>query len=244
MDDDVKVSDDQEITDSSTEASDDIGEAEQTATASSGGDESTETEASAESTTTEAEVEDNVPYSRFKQVIEERNELKRRVEGGQVASQATMQQPQVPSVDNAQMEQIKAQLKSLGFITKEEQEAELQRVNQDIAVENQLSSLSQTYNGKDGRPKFNREKVLEYAINHQIADIEVAYKQLNEKALIDWHIQQATSGKKAIKSEASDGSGSSQSGTTDEDLKEAVSKGNKSALSAYLKRRIRAAQAR
>lgn len=219
-----------------TEASDDIGTVDETTTATSGGEETTGSETTSESTTEDATPTENVPYSRFKEVIEERNALRQKVGQGQET-----QTPQ-PSAANPQLETVKQQLKELGFVTKEEQEAELRRQQEDIRVESQLNNLAEKYNGKDGRPKFDREKVLEYAINHQIADVEAAYKQLNEAKIIDWHVKQALAGKKSVKTESSDGSGSAQSGVSDEDLKSEVSKGNKSALSAYLKRRIRAAQ--
>lgn len=234
MDEDNSV--DTSTEENSTEATDDIGNADETATATSSGEQTTE-DTGETVATEETKSEEAVPYSRFKEVIEERNELRRKL-----GSTPTTEAPTTTQGVNPQLEQVKSQLESLGFITKEQQEAELRRMNEDIRVENTLTSLAEKYNGKDGRPKFNREKVLEYAINKQIADLEAAYEQLNKKEIIDWHIKQATSGKKAIRTEASDGSGSSEATTTDEDLKQAVGKGDKNALSAYLKRRIRAAQ--
>jgi hypothetical protein len=54
---------------------------------------------------------------------------------------------------------------------------------------------------------------------------------------MDWHIKQAIAKSGGTKSEASDGSGSSQAaGTSDQDLKTAIAAGDKQALRSFLKR--------
>jgi hypothetical protein len=143
-------------------------------------------------------------------------------------------QPQ-PEVD-PNTELVKQQLKQLGFITKDEQEAELRRRDDDTRVANELARLEQTFDGKDGRPKFDRQEIIEFALERQIGDLEAAYNTKYQPELINWHVEQAIAKSRGVKTETSDGSGSQEAGTTDSDLKVAIAKGDKTALRTYLKR--------
>lgn len=141
---------------------------------------------------------------------------------------------QTPADPNEEV--VKAQLKKMGFVSQAEIEAELARRDQDARIDRELSTLETKYSGTDGRPKFDREKVLQYAVNNDIGNAEVAYKAMFEKQLTDWAIQQAVTKTKGVKSEGSDGSGSTQVGTTNEDLKDAIRKGDPSALKTFIRR--------
>lgn len=137
---------------------------------------------------------------------------------------------------NPQLEQVKQSIKALGFVSQDDVEAKLRQQAEDARLNQHLSELESRYNGADGRPKFQRKDVIEYALEKGIQDPEIAFKALKEKELLDWSIKQAVSGSRGVKSEASDGSGSSQAGTTNDDLKKAIGKGDSNALSTYLKR--------
>jgi hypothetical protein len=145
--------------------------------------------------------------------------------------QAAPAAPADPSQDA-----IKEQLKRLGFVTREEQEAELARREEDARVDRELSSLEGKYDGKDGRPKFDRTKVLDYAIKNGIGNAEVAYKAMYESALTDWAIKHAMEKTRGTQSEGSDGSGSQEVGTTTEDLKAGIRQGDRSSLRSFIRR--------
>lgn len=190
-----------------------------------------------ESTTVQPEVEDTktVPYERFKEVNDSLRELKNQYK----TIETRLPQPAQPKVD-PEIEQAKKALASLGYAPKEdvvkEIRAELLREREDMQMAQTLSTLEDKYSGKDGMPKFSRTQVIDFAIKNEIGNPEVAYKQLNEKAIIDWHIKSAIASSKGTKSEGSDGSGSQGVGTTDEDLRQAVAKGDSGARKLLLKR--------
>lgn len=181
-----------------------------------------------------------VPYSRFEEVNtgfrqsqETIEKLKQEVESIRSAQNAV----NAPAPD-PQQQAIKQQLEAMGFVTKEQQQAELKRQREDANVQAELTQLESKFDGKDGRPKFDRKKVISYAIENNLGNLEVAYKQLHEPDLISWHVQQALAKTGGVKSEASDGSGSAEAGTTSADLREAIAKGDKNALKTFLKRQF------
>lgn len=171
----------------------------------------------------------HVPYDRFREANEKAKEWEakyRELEG----------KAKVPEEVNPQKEQVKEALKpileELGYVSKEE----LERIEEDKQVQSELSQLEAKYDGSDGRPKFKRDDVVRYAIENKIGSVEAAYKMLHEKELINWSIKQAQTKSKGIKTETSDGSGSAEAGTTNDDLKAAIAKGDKTALRTFLKR--------
>jgi len=213
-------------------------QAEQTAIDSSVSEETTQDQAQTAESADVADPENQaVPYSRFKEVNEELKNNRGTVEQlqkklGELESRFAPQQ-QV----NPQVEQVKQQLKDLGFIDRSEVDRMNQQQQENMRIASQLEKLEGQYDGKDGRPKFDRKSVVEFALSQGIGNPETAYKALHEKDLMNWHIQQAISKSGGTKSEASDGSGSSQAaGTSDQDLKTAIGQGDKSALRTYLKR--------
>lgn len=187
----------------------------------SGGTETTETKSH------------SVPYDRFSEV---NNELKTvREELNQLKTQVA---PATVTPPDPQAEAVKEQLKQLGFVSKEDIDRDLRQRDQDKAVQDEISRLEKSYDGSDGRPKFDRNKVIKFALDRQIGDLETAYEKLHQQEIINWHIEQAVSKSKGIKSEASDGSGVKDVGTTNADLKEAIKKGDKGALRLLLKRQF------
>ena len=57
----------------------------------------------------------------------------------------------------------------------------LRQKDDDDALKQELTRLESTYDGSDGRPKFDKNKVIKFALDRQIGDPEAAYKILNEK---------------------------------------------------------------
>lgn len=174
-----------------------------------------------------------VPYERFREVNEKAKTLEEKI-------QALEQKVQGPrKEDNPEAHRIKEQLKPLlddmGYVSKEE----LAKQRQDEYYKSELTRLEDKYQGNDGRPKFDRDRVVKFALDKGIGDLETAYEKLNFKEIVNWHVKQAQTKSKGIKTEASDGSGSSGSGITNDDLKVAIGKGDKSALRTFIKRAVR-----
>lgn len=213
----------------------DVTPAEETAPDSSPVDQTTTTDA-----VETAPVEDKaqtVPYERFREVNEQAKraqELEKRL-----ADLEARQQPQ-PEV-NSEEEAVKEYVKSLGFVSAEEAEAKFQATLREREAETQLrqevTDLSRRYDGKNGLPKFDKDAVLDYAKqNNMFGPLEQTYKVMHEKAWIDWNVQQAIQKSKGVQSEGSDGSGSAQVGTTNDDLRSAAMRGDKNALNTFIKR--------
>lgn len=178
-----------------------------------------------------------VPYDRFQEVINSKNELKAEID--QIKSQIAQREPEASKApENPQEEIIKKQLntylKDLGYVSKQE----LEQKEADRQLEQSIKDLEGRYNGKDGRPKFEKTKILEFANSKMIGDLEAAYKLMNEAALTDFAIKQALGKTKGVISEKSDGSGSSQIGSAQSDLLKAAQGGDEEAIDALIRRAL------
>jgi len=179
-----------------------------------------------------------VPYERFR----EKNEQAKRVpelEAKLKELESKLGQVSPPPVGNvpqgADKEKIKEAIRDLGFVPRDEVQELLRQKDDDDALKQELTRLESRYDGSDGRPKFEKTKVVKFALDRQIGDPEAAYKILNEKALIDWQIKQALDKSKGIKTEVSTGTGA-EVGVSNDDLKAAIGKGDRTALRTFLKR--------
>lgn len=213
------------------------GVAETDTASTSSSDAKTDQKAQESAGTADTKAADNkyVPYERFSEVNTKAKQLEAKIqelEGriGQSKADIDPQKEQVKEV-------LKPILNELGYVSKEE----LRQIDEDKQVQSEISALEKQFDGSDGRPKFVRDDVVKYAIDNKIGSVEVAYRELHQKELLNWHIAKALDKSKGIKTESSDGSGSTQSGTTNEDLREAVSKGDKNALHTLLKRIVQPA---
>jgi len=216
----------------------DVNSAEDTATDSSTG-EQTSQDTGAEAKAEDTQTTDKNSQTETKEVPEvnrwaekaRKAEMRAKELEAKLAQAEKSAQPSDP-----QSQAVKEQLRQMGFITREEQEAELKRRDEDSRVQAELTRLESTYDGKDGRPKFDRQEIIDFALDKQIGDLDAAYWAKYREQLVDWHIKTASSKTKGVKTEASDGSGSSEAGVTDSDLKDAIGKGSRDALRTYLKR--------
>ena len=175
-----------------------------------------------------------VPYERFSEVNTKAKELEAKIQELEKRFEPKVESdPQQEQIKES-LKQIAPLLKEMGFVSKDQLEQE----KEDNQVQAEISALENKFNGSDGRPKFVKEDVIKYALSNKIGSVEAAYKLKHEKELIDWQIARAIEKGKGIKTESSDGSGSSEVGTTNDDLREAIKGGNKSALHTFLKRQI------
>lgn len=216
----------------------DVNSAEEAATVSSTGEQTTQ-DTAAEKSVDEKAVDNSQTEAKEVPELNRMAEKARKAEKEAAQYKARLaeleKKAQEPALDD-QSRAVKEQLTKMGFITREEQAAELKRQSEDNRVQQELSRLETTFDGKDGKPKFDRNEILDFALERQIGDLETAYKAKHWDTLVDWHIKQASSKTKGIKTEASDGSGSSEAGTTDTDLKAAIARGDRNALRTFVKR--------
>lgn len=213
----------------------DVTQAEPTAEAPSAENQTAETNQEATQDDSEA-TSKSVPYERFQEVNNIKNELKSEIDKLK-AQVAQFPKAETPTAQpNPQEEQVKAQLdkylKEMGYVSK----AELEQKEADQKLVQTIDKLADKYNGQDGRPKFVKGKVLEFAQEHLIGDLETAYKAMHEAELLSHAVSVALGKTKGVKSESSDGSGSTQVGTTQSDLLSAAREGDKEALAALIKR--------
>lgn len=218
----------QDVQQAETEPAGDSSTAEQTTKADVSQDEGTALEQPTETD----EVEGNrVPYERFKEVNDQVKELRGELD----TLKSEREQSSTPKAQTPQEQAIRDQLKEMGFVSADEVEAKLEQREQDLALQREVSQLESKYDGKDGRPKFDKDEVLNFALEKQIGDLDAAYNELHRQKLIDWHVKQAVSKSGGVKSETSDGSGKSQGS---DDPREGIKEGDRESLKAYIQRTV------
>jgi hypothetical protein len=222
-----------------TQTSTDVAPAQAPSASDSSSQEQTQPAGQAQESTPEASTEGTkaVPYDRFKEVNDRARQYEEELQHykNQLEELKTKNQ-EPPTPPNPQEELIKQQFKKvadeLGYVSRQE----LQRQKEDEQVRSELQTLEKKYSGEDGRPKFDRQKVVNYAIQKGLTgDLEAAYKVMNEEALVNWHIQRAAQKSKGIATEKSDGSGVN-SGTSNDELMLAYRRGDRNALKTRLAR--------
>lgn len=207
------------------------------------GSEQTTQVAEAEVAETKPEVSEDdrpVPYSRFKEVNEKSKQYEAKLQEVELRLQELDKRAVPTQPVDPQEQQVKQLLNQYGYLSRDEFQAELdkreQRLREDTQVNQELARLEQKYDAKNGLPKFDRRKVVEFALDRRLADPEVAYKTLFEKEYLNWHIQQATSKSKGVKVESSDGSGATQAGPANDDLMSEAMRGDDKAFNTLIKR--------
>ena len=105
-------------------------------------------------------------------------------------------------------------LKGLGFQQKTDVEAELKQIQDRIALDNEHTQLSLRFDGEDGRPQYDKDKVEDYMRKNGIFNPEAAYKLMHETELLDWNIKGQTSQKKKPYIEKPGGTGTMRGDNT------------------------------
>lgn len=177
-----------------------------------------------------------VPYDRFAEVNNYNKELKTQL--SQIQEQLKGLSPKIePVAADPAKETIKNQLKGylneLGYVSKEE----LEQRDAEKQVMSQVENLKAKYNGQDGRPKYDHNKVLDFASKNLIGNLEIAYEQMNKAELLNHAISKALGTTKGTKTEISDGSGA-RVGTSNDDLMKAAQSGDSDAMSMLIKRAL------
>lgn len=79
---------------------------------------------------------------------------------------------------------VKEELKNL---TTQEQT----QLKEDLAMEETLKNLESEFDGKDGRPVFDRAEILKYGMENNVFNPRAAYKEMYEDELDDWKLKKA-----------------------------------------------------
>lgn len=113
--------------------------------------------------------------------------------------------PSQVSMESPEYQRAKDFLVNLGFQPREEASKavdaavneRIEKMEARIVLDNEKTRLSNTYNGSDGRPKYDHDAVMKHAQRTGIYNPEAAYKDLHEPELIDWAIKEAQKSSKS-----------------------------------------------
>lgn len=64
------------------------------------------------------------------------------------------------------------------------------QLREDLSFQETIKSLEAEFDGSDGRPKFDKMKVLKYGQDNNIFNPRSAYKEMHEDALDEWKVSQ------------------------------------------------------
>lgn len=84
-------------------------------------------------------------------------------------------------------------LRNLGFVTEDKLKESTQSIQDRYMLDSEHMRLEGRYDGSDGRPKYDRQKIEEFMRKRGIYDLEAAYDTLYKTELLDWEIKQLES---------------------------------------------------
>lgn len=138
-----------------------------------------------------AEARINELLSKNKELIEEVQGLKVKIDTLPVPTPITPPQPDNPEVDKA----IKYLKQTGKFVDQNDLEERVRVIQDRMTLDSEHQRLENIYDGSDGRPKYDRNKAEEY-MRKNGGMPSAAYKLMNETELLDWTIKQAEEGRK------------------------------------------------
>lgn len=96
-------------------------------------------------------------------------------------------------------QQHKDYLKKLGVPVDFDLNKIKESVAREYAVTSKVAQLEKDFDGKDGKPKFDRTDISKYALDNglQNVDPEIVYQTKFHKDLIDWEIKRALKGNRS-----------------------------------------------
>src|SRR3990167_1168917 len=116
------------------------------------------------------------------------------------ALEAKKEEPEGESGEGDDLAQKqKDYLQSMGVTFQEDVQRIKEEAKKEYELDRTFESLEKEIDGKDGRPKFDRKEIADYALKNGYDSLSptAVYKLKNEKELIDWHIKQAQKGNRA-----------------------------------------------
>ena len=105
----------------------------------------------------------------------------------------TAQRTPTPPAMTPEVQKAVDALKNLGFTRTEDVKAEIQAIEDRMALNNEHARLENGFDGADGRPKYSRAEVEEYMRTSGVYNPEAAYKLMHETELLDWSLKRTES---------------------------------------------------
>lgn len=131
------------------------------------------------------------------------------------------------------MDQLGGMLDKMGYVKK----ADLQIVQDRMILDTEHTRLGESYDGSDGRPKYNAASVEQYMRDNGIYQPEFAYKAMHEAELLDWYLKNSSSKKRAYTASPTPSSKAEENLITRETLAEMQAKGGAGWRNYYEKNR-------
>lgn len=167
----------------------------------------------------EEKKERTVPLEALQEERKKRQELEQRLSNLEASfSKPSTSDSSDPDIEQA-IEKLDPYLRRRGYLTRDQFEEEKSA----DAYANEMRTLTEKYNGKDGRPAFDAYEVSEFGKKNRIYNLEVAYEQLHKKELTDWERKQNRE-EEAPETEKPTSSGTREAGNTPILTREALAK--------------------
>jgi len=108
--------------------------------------------------------------------------------------------PPVPRVNDdieltPEMERAFKILEKGGFVKKDYVESQLKGIQDRTVLDGAHTKFANSYDGSDGRPKYDQDEVEKYMRDHGQWEPEIAYKMLHEDELLDWNLKKLEAGR-------------------------------------------------
>lgn len=87
------------------------------------------------------------------------------------------------------------------------------QLREDLSFQKTIEALEAEFDGSDGRPKFDKLKVLKYGQDNNIFNPRTAYKEMHEEALDEWKVSQKLARRRPTTSFERRGGGGSKAPT-------------------------------
>ena len=116
--------------------------------------------------------------------------------------------PKTPVQEAAVLKELK---EKYGVVTRDELEAERDRIRGEMEYNKKIERLEEKFDGKNGYPAFERDKVLAFMQKESLYNPDVAYREMNREAIKKAEVEEYI---KAQKSNPSSISGGSTGGHT------------------------------
>lgn len=181
---------------------------------------------------------------RFVHVLKERDELRKRID--EIQSNQIQYVPPVPPIQpkavdpdivtDEQKLAVQRMKEKYGFATQEDIEAErqgllgqLQKMQDNILLDTEYNRLETMYDGRDGRPAFDRTEIEDHMRKTGIYNPEKAFDDLYKDELFDWKMSRhgktdPTERKQSFSERPSAMTATKSEPLTKESLKERLSK--------------------
>lgn len=141
---------------------------------------------------------------RIGDLIRENKSLRGQLEG--TADEETTTETAVPETvpttpvagDTPEIERARSFLKTLGYAPESEIKQtvkdEIEGMEARMILDSEKMRLEQAFDGSDGRPRYEHEKVMDHARDTGIYNPEAAYENLYKAEITDWVIKNAQEG--------------------------------------------------